>query len=391
MGAPSFISSKIRLGSKAASVSIAFSFVVIILSLAIAGGFKHLIYSELSKLAGDISVTTDSYFADERIIENASLYADAISGMEGVESVRKSLICPGLLKKGDGMHGVVFKAEAPDQAMGMTLADDQALIIPDALTSILGVGKGDRMIGYFIDKRVALRNFTVSDVYNAVVTDDDKLVVYCGSAVLSRILGCGEDAASALEVVVDKRHKGRNESAALAYDITDALVGITPDEQAPLLATSLRSSYPRLFDWLDLLDFNVLFLLLLMIVVCGVNMIAALLILLFQNIRTIGMLKAMGMSSAQISLTFLLSSARALGLAMLAGNAIAFVLCMIQHHTRLISLDPENYFISYVPVDVNWLMLAGAELLSFCAILALLMLPCVFIFRLDASKSVVRS
>ena len=65
----------------------------------------------------------------------------------------------------------------------------------------------------------------------------------------------------------------------------------TPEDEDTVVASSALNMYPEIFSWLDLIDFNVLFVLILMTIVAGFNMISALLIMLFRNIPVIGLLK----------------------------------------------------------------------------------------------------
>ena len=87
------------------------------------------------------------------------------------------------------------------------------------------------------------------------------------------------------------------------------LYAYTAEDETTVVASSCVSRYPQIFDWLNLLDFNVLFILLLMTIVAGFNMISGLLIMLFENISTIGLLKTLGMTDRAIAKVFLSSSA----------------------------------------------------------------------------------
>ena len=128
--------------------------------------------------------------------------------------------------------------------------------------------------------------------------------------------------------------------------------------------------------------------LVLMTIVAGFNMISGLLILLFRNISTIGTLKSMGMTDRAISEVFLRVAANLVFKGMLIGNAIALLFCLVQGTTRLIRLNPDNYFVSFVPVHVNPLLIVGADVVSFAVILLLLLIPCLFISRVDPATTV---
>ena len=136
------------------------------------------------------------------------------------------------------------------------------------------------------------------------------------------------------------------------------------------------------------LDFNVLFILILMTIVAGFNMISGLLIMLFENISTIGLLKALGMTDRSISKVFLSSAAVLVLKGMVVGNAIAFAFCLLQSKTHFLKLNPENYFVSYVPIKIDAGSVLLADILSFTVIMLLLLIPTLFISKVDPAQTV---
>ena len=154
------------------------------------------------------------------------------------------------------------------------------------------------------------------------------------------------------------------------------------------MTVTSRNRYPQIFDWLDLLDFNVLFILILMTLVAGFNMISGLLILLFRNISTIGLLKTLGMTDRSIAAVFLRASSSLVLKAMAIGNGVAFLLCLLQSTTHLLKLNPENYVVSFVPVHLDIPMILAADLAAYGAIMLLLLIPSLFISRVDPAQTV---
>ena len=116
-------------------------------------------------------------------------------------------------------------------------------------------------------------------------------------------------------------------------------------------------------------------------------MISGLLILLFRHISTIGTLKSVGMSDKGIASVFLKVSSRIVLIGMAAGNALALAFCFLQHTTHLIKLNPENYFVAYVPVSINVGSVLLADAIAFAAIMLLLLIPCLFISKIDPSET----
>jgi lipoprotein-releasing system permease protein len=73
---------------------------------------------------------------------------------------------------------------------------------------------------------------------------------------------------------------------------------------------------------------------------------------------------------------------------MAAGNAIAILFCIVQGATHLLRLDPENYFVSYVPVHLDFGMIVIADLAAMAIIMLLLLIPSLFISKVDPAQTV---
>lgn len=221
-----------------------------------------------------------------------------------------------------------------------------------------------------------------------MVQADDKLVVYADLSDMQRVNGWEDDQASVMEIMLEDEYKNEVQIEEIA-DLVGTLVNsYGSEEEASVVSVSAVSSYPQLFDWLNLIDFNVFFILVLMTIVAGFNMISGLLIMLFENISTIGLLKSLGMTDRAISKVFLSTSAVLVLKGMAAGNLLAILFCIIQGTTHLLKLNPENYFVSFVPVNLDMGMILCADILSFFVIMLLLLIPCIFISKVDPAETV---
>ena len=72
----------------------------------------------------------------------------------------------------------------------------------------------------------------------------------------------------------------------------------------------------------------------------------------------------------------------------LVGNALAGLFCFVQDKFHLLKLDPTNYFVSFVPVNVSLSGVLILNIISFAVIMALLLIPCAFISRIDPADTV---
>ena len=366
---------------KAAMVTIAVASFVIIIAVAVSGGFRHELRKGVASLAGDIQITSPymNFIGEDHPVTLGEELETAIGSMPGVDHIVPAVYRAGIIKSGSNIHGVVFK--------GIPGGGDSLRVkIPERLSAMLGIGPGDRMLAYFIGDKVKARQFTVESTYDDILGSDDNLVVYAGIEDMRRVNGWDPDKASAIEVILEDNWRSSDRMEYLTDEIgAEILFGEGIDS---MVATSAARRYPQIFSWLDLIDFNVLIVLVLMVAVAGFNMISSLLIMLFRNISVIGTLKAMGMTDRQISAVFLRIASSAALKGMLAGNILSFLFCIVQNATHFVKLDPANYFVSAVPVHLNALQVIGADLLAYILIMLLLLLPCLFVSRVDPAKTV---
>ena len=389
MDASFFIAGRLRFKGKIAVTSIAVSFLVMIIAVAVSAGFRHEVRNGLSELSGDIRLMppTMNILDENEPIESNPAYLPHVAQIESVKSIEPAVYRAGIIKNGENIHGVLFKgvqggvSEVPDSV-------SLAVSIPSRLAEITGLKPGDRMLSYFVGDKVKARQFNVVSVHQTMIQADEKLVVYADLADMQRINGWDENQVSVMEVMLDDEFKDEAEIEEIAGHAGVLVNAYSSDDEASVISVSAVSSYPQLFDWLNLIDFNVFFILILMTIVAGFNMISGLLIMLFENISTIGLLKSLGMTDRAISKVFLSSSAVLVLKGMAYGNLIAILFCFIQGTTHLLRLNPENYFVSFVPVNLDLGMIFCADLLAFAVIMLLLLIPCVFISKVDPAETV---
>ena len=387
MDASLFISRKLRFKGKIAMVCIAVSFLVMIIAVSVSSGYRREIRSGLSAISGDVQITPpDMNILDEgHPIEADPSYLPQVSAIDAVKDVVPVIYRAGIVKHGDNMHGVLLKG-LPEGVQPDTVS--LGVSIPSRLASESGLKVGDRMLTYFIGERLKVRQFNVASVYDSMVETDGRHIVYASMADLQRLNGWEDDQASALEIHLKEEYADEGSIRMANEEIGFTVNAYSSEDEETVIATSTVSRFPQLFGWLDLIDFNVLFILVLMTIVAGFNMISGLLIMLFEHISTIGLLKALGMTDRSISKVFLSSSAVLVAKGMLWGNALALLFCIIQQKTHILKLDPENYYVSFVPVNVDFGLILSADLISFAVIMLLLLIPCMFIARVDPAETV---
>ena len=388
MEASGFIARRLRFGGKIAMVSIAVSYLIMIIAVSVSSGFREEIRDGISDLTGDVQlIPADmNYINDSSPMSSEAEYVSDIEKLPEVKRVVPAVYRAGIIKNGENIHGVLFKGVPKDPALPDSVK--LGVRIPSRLRDLVGIEGGDRMLSYFIGESVKVRNFNVIGVYDGIMDGTDNMVVIADMADLQRLNGWSADEVSTLEIGLEPRFRNTPGMREASDKVGTIALDSGPEDGGRLLATSVISRYPQIFDWLDLIDFNVLFILVLMTIVAGFNMISGLLIMLFRNISTIGTLKSLGMTDRSIAKVFLKAASVIVLKGMLVGNAGAMLLCGIQKWTHVLRLNPENYFVSFVPVHLNVPMVLIADVLSFLVIMLLLLIPCLFVSRVDPAQTV---
>lgn len=388
MDASLFIGRRLRFKGKIVIACVAVSFLVMIVAVSVSSGFRHEIRDGISSLTGDVQLTRPdmNYMEEGTPVHCEPSYLPMLDELPYVESVTPVVYRAGIVKQNEDIYGVVVKGVRG----GVVSPDSVALAvsIPESFAEVAGYAVGDRMLTYFVGEKMKVRQFVIADMYDSGVDPDGKFLIYADIDDMRRLNGWTSGQASMMEVILTPDFKNEKMMNQAASEIGFIMNSYEQEEDDTLVATSAVSKYPQIFSWLSLIDFNVFFILVLMTIVAGFNMISGLLIMLFENISTIGLLKSLGMTDMSISKVFLSSSAVLVLKGMAVGNAAGVLFCLIQGTTHLLKLDPENYFVSYVPVHLDLAAILSADAAAFVIIMLLLMIPSLFISKVDPAQTV---
>jgi lipoprotein-releasing system permease protein len=155
-----------------------------------------------------------------------------------------------------------------------------------------------------------------------------------------------------------------------------------------LRCQDVQSRSPEIFSWLDMLDINVIIIMALMIIISMVNMTSALLILILERQNMIGILKALGDTDKSIITIFIIHAVAIIGRGVIYGTLIGLALILLQAKFELIKLNPEEYFVSTVPVALEpyYILMIDAGTVLICGVF--LLLPSFLVTRITPIKSI---
>jgi lipoprotein-releasing system permease protein len=380
-------------------VSVAVSIFVIIVALCVVRGFRSEIRFKTSGYMGDLALVVPG----QTPMNDAFPFTDSISVLDGmlsksyVKHIQRVAYSSGLVREGDELLGSYFKGvdslydfsffascldagSLPDY--GSTLPSNE-ILISRRIADKMGYEVGSSVPAFFIKEKVNFRTFKVCGIYDAQLEELDNAMIVADIRHCQAVNGWEPDEVSTMEVALDKRA-----NIDLCYsELEEYVFSNLTDDDPSVFLLSVKRIFSNLFDWLNLLDYNVVTILILMMAVAGFNMISTLLIILFENISSIGLLKALGMTSASVTKVFRNVALNIVGKGLLWGNIAALAVCLLQKWFHIIRLDPVSYFVSYVPIEIDiWLILL-IDAISVAVIMLILMLTSAFISRVDPAKT----
>lgn len=393
-------------GNAIACVSVAISIGVILMAVAISEGFRKEIGKRAAGFTGEILITVPGmdYMNDVYPLQADLSYLPEIKAVPGVRSVSETAYKPGMIKSGKDVHGVMFKGvdstysldffadflaegSLPDFS-GERMSDE--VLISKRLAAMLGLSTGERMTVYFIGEQVRARRLTVSGLYDIQLEDLDEKLALMDIRQIRRLNGWEDHESSCLEISLGgDGSKAAERMRNRVYDGIGEIImerDITAD--APVVVRRIDEIYPGLFDWLALLDLNVLVVMVLMMAVAGFNMISGLLIILFERISMIGLLKSLGMRTSNICKVFIYRGGAIVLKGMLWGNAVAVPLLLVQKWLKPFTLNPVNYFVNFVPVELNLIHIVLVDIAAFVLMILIMSIPSLFIARVSPDRTI---
>ncbi len=171
-------------------------------------------------------------------------------------------------------------------------------------------------------------------------------------------------------------------------DLKKRSLQINEETGTTLTAQSVNETHFQIFQWLGLLDMNVSVIIILMIMVSVVNMMTALLVLIIDRTPMIGIFKALGSRNKLIRQLFLYNGARYVLKGLLLGNIIGLGLGFLQKYTGILKLNEQTYYLSKVPFEITLWDIAMINGLTFGICFILLIVPAMYVARIEPVKAI---
>lgn len=378
---------------RVAVAGIAVGIVVMLMTIAVAMGFKQEVRNKIIGFGSHIQVVNfdnNNTYQMQPIVASDSL-TGLLNSLPYVESAERFCTKPGIIKTDDAFQGIVIKGREKGKGKdffemhlteGHMPEEQNEVLISATLARQLRLHSGDRFYCYFIDTNVRARRYTISGLYDTRFSDYDELFVIGNMAEVQRL--CEWDSTEVCGIELRLSDFGRlYETADLVYTLT----ANRPDANGNMLYTqTVEELNPTIFSWLRLLDMNVVIIIILMLCVSGFCIVSGLIILILDSVQLIGLMKALGAPNKMLRTTFFYEAMFLIGKGLLYGNAIGLALCLLQYFFHIVPLDSATYYVSYVPIALSpsaWLLLnLGSLLLSMLVVLG----PSAIVSKISPAK-----
>ena len=372
-----------------ATASVAVGLAVMIVTMAVVMGFKAEIARKVSGFTSHVQVTyiRSSNSLESSPIERSDSVEQLLRGVEGLRSMSAYALKGGVVKTAEGVAGMVLKGVGADydpSFFAEALVDGtlprvgeevryKDILMPKVVADRLDIAVGDRVEMLFVEEDALPRRdrFKVCGLFSTGMDEMDKGMALTDIRNVQRLSGWNERTISGYEMTTDNFSRVEE----FADRINTELMFRGGDDAVNLVAMSIEQLYMVMFNWLKTHDVNAVVIIIIMIAVALFNMMSALLIMVLERTRMVGVLKALGMDNGALQRIFLYRAAFLVLKGMVWGNLVGIGFCLVQRWTNLLKLDPAGYMVSAVPVSLDWwwLVLLNAGVLA--VIVLLLVLP----------------
>lgn len=384
-----------------AIAGIAIGVAAMILALSIVIGFKTEVRNKVIGFGSHIQITNlanNSAYETVPVCVGEELI-NHLQNIEGVKHVQTYSTKPGIIKTDEAFQGIVMKGVGQDydwdffkhnleEGSVLNLNDSAAVneaIISKLVADKLNLKLNDDIFVYFVENAnyIPVRRLKITGIYNTNFEDYDKMFVLTDMKHIRRLNKWDTDEVSGIEILVEDYNNLDN----MMQDIFPEMITYRDRKDNTFLARSIKELNPMIFNWLELLDMNVIVIMVLIFAISIFTMISGLLIIILERTNMIGMLKTLGARDYSVRKVFLYVSSFLIVKGTLWGNIIAIAILLLQDKFGLIKLDPDTYYVSEMPVDINILYIVLINVATLILSVLAMVAPSFIISKISPAKS----
>ncbi|MFV8369156.1 ABC transporter permease [Flavobacterium sp. LB2R40] len=382
---------------KIAISAIAIGMIMMIVSVATGIGLQQKIREKVSAFNGHIIISNYDNNQSEVTLIPISKKQDfypKFTTVPGVSHVQAIASKAGIIRTENAFEGIIFKGVGDDYKwdnikeylVSGKLPDysknvNQEVLISQFLANRLNLKVDDMFNTFFIKENQNqlpnIRRFKITGIFNSGFQEFDATYIIGDIRHMQRINKWAPDQIGAFEVFVDDFNT-----------IESTGEQVYAKTASTLDSKTIIEKYSYIFEWLQLFDFNIIVILVVMILVATINMVVALLVLILERTQMIGILKALGANNWSVRKIFLYNAFYLIIRGLFWGNLIGISLLLTQQQFGIIQLNPENYYVNQAPVYLNWGYILLLNLLTVTVCFVVLLIPSYIITKISPVKAI---
>ena len=380
---------------KIAITAIAIGLVMMLIAVATSLGLQHEIKNKIIVFSGQLNIApfeNNNSKISTRPLYRSELNEAGWNSTEDIDHIQATASKAALVKSKTDFEGLVVKGVGSDyrwnnldsylvEGVYPNTQDNlnNEILLSQTIAQRLNVGIGDRVTAYFQNSSSTgtpnTRYFKIVGIYETGFPDFDSSYLFADIRHIQRINKWSSDAVGGFEVFLNE-----------GIDLKEKNVQIYNQLPPHIDSITVNELFPSLFEWVSLFDFNLAIILILMLLVGTLNMATALLVLILERSKMVGLLKAMGAKNKLIQQVFLWNALYIILKGIFIGNVIGLALIFGQQKFNWIHLDPTTYYVSEVPILLSFsnFIFLNVGVVLVCT--TLLYVPSFVVTKIDPSK-----
>ncbi|WCO00813.1 ABC transporter permease [Psychroserpens ponticola] len=378
--------------------AIAIGIIVMLIAIATGIGLQKKVREKVIAFNGHLTINNyDSNTSNESEfpVSTTQNFYPNFNTVEGVKHIQAVATKFGVIRTESDFEGTVLKGVGKDYDWSYledflvegSLPDyskelHNDVLISSYLANRLNFKVGDSFQMVFgkesMDEMPFIRQFEIVGVFNSGFQDIDKTYMLGDIRHVQRLNKWEKNQIGNFEVFI--------EDYSQLKEMDTSIRAATPSN---MNTQTIEEKYYTTFEWIKIFDNNTYGIITIMIIVAGINMITALLVLILERTQMIGILKALGSSNWSIRKVFLYNATYLICLGLFWGNVIGLALLFIQKQLSILKFpDPEQYYVSIIPVHISLDYIILLNIGTFVACFLMLMIPSIIITKISPVKAI---
>lgn len=387
-------------GVKVAVAAVALSVAVMLAAVAIVFGFKREIRDKVVGFNSHITLYVSPLNeGDDNLSTLTPSLSQILDSQNFISEYSLQTSMPAILKTQDNFKGIYLRS-----AEGRTVSDflsssleegsvpdfsdeknEKKILISRIAANQLGLKTGDKINTYFFTDKINVRQLEVAGVFNSHFDSYDDILVYGSLSLAQKLAGLQDNQGTSISITTKNFNNVDAYTQSLQSILTKALAdGTLYRFYRVENAESQGAGY---FRWLSLLDMNVVVVLVLMTFVACITLISGMLIIILDKKSFIGLIRSLGTPVSKVRKIFVYLALKIAFIGMILGNCVTLVALWLQKTYHIIPLDPESYYIDFVPVELSWPAFIILNSAVIVIVYAVLILPSWFVAKISPAET----